>query len=160
MLTITNVKQEKFKHIIFDFDGVIADTDTARFKILAEILSKYNIDLQTDFNKSDIVGNPTDIFLHNNYPLLNKDKIKNIVEKRRTEYLSNLEKHCIVYPKAVQTINDLRADGHSIHLATTNESFVAQKLITYIGIRDAFNTCFLETILLIKLPNKKIIVFF
>lgn len=155
VLTISNIDRNKFKHIIFDFDGVIAETDTARFKTLSRILSKYNINLETDYSLSDIVGNPTDIFLQSNYPSLNKDKIKNIVEERRTEYLSNLKKYCIVYPRAAQTITDLKTDGHSIHLATTNVSSVAKKLITYIGIQDAFSTCFFREDIVNKNTNKK-----
>ncbi len=40
-----NHNKKELKSLIFDFDGVISDTDEARFKLLTSILSVYNIDL-------------------------------------------------------------------------------------------------------------------
>ena len=155
MLIIKPIDRNRFKNIIFDFDGVIAETDTARYKTLSKILLKYKIKLENDYSLSDIIGTPTDIFLKNNYPLLNNDEIINIVEERRLVFLNNLKNNCVVYPMAVETINDLNSSGYSIHLATTNERSVAQKLIAHIGINDAFKTLFFREDIVNKNTNIK-----
>ena len=70
MKTSLTIDLKKVQHIIFDFDGVIAETDNARYKVLANILQRYKINLKAKYKQSDLVGIPTDIFLHNKYPNL------------------------------------------------------------------------------------------
>ena len=58
------------KHIVFDFDGVIAETDTARFEVLSNILEQFGIDFKNEYKLLDLVGTPTDIFLKQNFKLI------------------------------------------------------------------------------------------
>ncbi len=48
--------------IIFDFDGVIADTDLGRYKVLKQILLDYDTELANSFNKKDLIGLSTKSF--------------------------------------------------------------------------------------------------
>lgn len=155
MLGAMQIDRHKFKHIIFDFDGVIAETDTARFKVISKILLKYNINLERNHGPYDLIGQTTDVFLSNNYPSLKKNEISQIVKERRSTFLSNIENSCIVFPGAVKTIHDLKNSNNIIYLATTNERFVAQKLLEHIGIINIFETCFFREDIVNKKTNKK-----
>ncbi len=155
MLTKKLPDKTKFKHVVFDFDGVIAETDLARFKTLSKILLKYNINLEQNHTLFDIIGIPTDIFLTNNIPILSKKDIKSIIEERRVIFLSDLEYSCIAYPGAAETIQNLSTADFLIHLATTNDKHVAQKLLKHIGVSNSFKSCFFREDIVNKNTNKK-----
>ena len=55
-----NHNKKELKSLIFDFDGVISDTDELRFKLLTSILSEYNIDLSSTNNPKELAGITTD----------------------------------------------------------------------------------------------------
>jgi len=130
------------KHIVFDFDGVIAETDTARFEVLSNILKQFGIDFKNEYKLLDLVGTPTDIFLKQNFKFLSNKDIESIVKRRRQTYLNNLEKYCRAYSGAINTIWDLRTKGYKIHLATTNDMLVVEKLLSHLKLFNSFDSIF------------------
>jgi beta-phosphoglucomutase len=93
------------KAIIFDFDGVIADTEKERFDSLKLILKKYNYKLKND-NLKDLFGKKTDIFLKEKFPDMPSSIIKEIQSKRRKDQLSNIKRTKII-PGITQLITFL-----------------------------------------------------
>jgi beta-phosphoglucomutase len=130
------------KHIVFDFDGVIAETDTARFEVLSNILEQFGIDFKNEYKLLDLLGTPTDIFLKQNFKFLSNEDIESIVKRRRQNYLNNLEEYCRAYPGAINTIGDLRTKGYKIHLATTNDMLVVEKLLSHLKLFNSFDSIF------------------
>jgi beta-phosphoglucomutase-like phosphatase (HAD superfamily) len=66
--------------IIFDFDGVIVDTERRKFKELQELINSTNFTLnECDFK--DMIGKKTSAFLSEKFPEMGKNEIKNIEEK-------------------------------------------------------------------------------
>lgn len=155
MLRNTKIDINGIKHIIFDFDGVIAETDYGRFEVLSKILTKYDIDFKNRFHIEDISGTPTDIFLNKHFPNLGAFQIETIVKKRKEEYINNIDKYCNVYPGSVETLNDFFNLGYIIYLATTNNAFIATKLTDYAGISDLFHSVFPREKIINKEYNKK-----
>ena len=143
------------KNIIFDFDGVIAETEHGRFELLAEMLKEYNIDLAENYTVTDIAGTPTDIFLTKNFSKLSFEKINTIVKKRRKIFFDNLDKYCYVYPGACETIWDLYKEGFNLVLATTNDREVGEKLINALNIRNKFSHKFYRETIQNKITQKK-----
>lgn len=126
------------KNIIFDFDGVIADTEFSRFSILAKILIQFEINIEKNHEISDLAGIPTDIFLAREFPQLHKEEIAKIVALRREKYLNDLNKYCKAFPKAIKTIKDLKNEGYRLFLATTSESHIVKPLLINFEIEDYF----------------------
>ncbi|MFW5804451.1 MAG: HAD family hydrolase [bacterium] len=111
--------------LIFDFDGVIANTDQSRFKNLSEILQRYNIHLPPDyFNK--LVGLTTVAFLKKYFPFLPEEQVKNISKERQENYYSNLAKYCIPFEGMKNTIDEL-SNHFKIVMVTSN---AREKVIT------------------------------
>ncbi|MFA5797362.1 MAG: HAD family phosphatase [Candidatus Woesearchaeota archaeon] len=71
------------KSVIFDFDGVIANTEQKRFKDLQEILIKYNRHL-TNSDFPNLIGRKTEDFLKNRFPEMNKSLLQHIQDERRS----------------------------------------------------------------------------
>ena len=126
------------KNIIFDFDGVIADTDTGRFQLLDNILSAYNIDLQQKFTIDDLKGISTIKFLKDNFTYLSLVTINKIISDRRKLFFSNLDKYCAIIPGAVDTIRDLHLANYILSIATSNDAQMTQALLKYVGIEKQF----------------------
>ena len=149
------VDLKKVSNIIFDFDGVIAETDSARFELLSTILEDYGIKLKNKYEPQDLVGSQTDTFLKNNFDFLSEEDVKSIVEKRRRIYLENLDIFCRPYPQAIETINDLKKAGYTLHLATTNDQHVVEELLKFLGLKKSFKTIFYrEKIVNVQTNNK------
>ncbi len=137
-----NEKLDNKKCIIFDFDGVIADTDAGRFESLSELLYKYAIDLKSITNIRDLTGKSTEKFLCDNFKSLSETDINKIISERKKIFLSNLDKYCIVYPGAVETLRDLHKAGFELILATSNDMQLTKKLLEYHGIIKFFQKIF------------------
>ncbi len=132
----------KKKKIIFDFDGVIADTERGRFDLLAELLTQFGIDLKKHFSVQNIAGTPTGIFLIKNFPSLSKKEVDTIILKRRKLLFSKLEKYCAIYLGASESIKQLKQMGFDLILATTNDEVVGEKLLKWVGINQEFKIKF------------------
>lgn len=70
------------KAVLFDFDGVIVDTERARFVQLNNILKRYTLKLKEEWFK-DILGLKTDVFLRKKFSNLSENNIKKISDERR-----------------------------------------------------------------------------
>ena len=128
--------------LIFDFDGVIAETDNGRFALLNNILKEYKIELEESYDVTDIIGRTSDNILRTYFPQLSEESIKEIVMKRKYEFLKHLDKYCHVYPEAIQTITDLHAIGKRLYIATTNNLEITEKLLDFIMIKNKFEKIF------------------
>ena len=104
--------------LIFDFDGVIADTNWARFQILKKILIDYDIFLETK-DLQNLIGCSTKSFLKTNFSKLSEKDLNEIINKRHREYLSNLNKYCIPFKDMSKIIQQLYKK-YDLAIVTTN----------------------------------------
>lgn len=125
---------------IFDFDGVIADTDTGRFEALNDVLAQRDVDLKRSCTVEDLQGKSTKRFLNEQFPSFSPGVIGDIITERRRLFFDHLEKYCIVYPGAAETINDLHHAGFQLALATSNDSFTINTLLEFVGVKPLFNS--------------------
>ncbi len=145
----------KTKYIIFDFDGVIVDTEHGRFELLARLLTQFRIDLEARHSVHDIAGIPTEVFLSKAFPILSKKDIKTIIEKRRTILFSDLAKYCAVFRGAVESIKELKKMGFELILATTNDAVIGDELLNRIGISNDFKLKFFRDSIQNPISQKK-----
>ena len=128
------------KTIIFDLDGVLADTDTGRFSVLGEILMDYGIDFHNEQVVENLAGISTLKFLQVHYPKLAEFHAE-IVAERQKRFLSNLNKYCIPFPGSQEVVRNL-SSYYSLYVATTNETAIAVKLLKHLGIHQYFKDVF------------------
>jgi len=128
----------KITTLIFDFDGVIANTDLGRYKLLKDILLDYNSDFVNTFNRKDLIGLSTKAFLVNNLKHLSEAEIQEIINKRHELYFSNLSDYCIPYDNLNQTISFL-SSKYDLAIVTTNSVENVTKQLKHLGIFELFN---------------------
>jgi phosphoglycolate phosphatase-like HAD superfamily hydrolase len=129
--------QNKTTSLIFDFDGVIADTDTGRFLVLNEILKKYGLNLYDSFSREDIVGYSTKGFLKKNLTELTLNEIDEIVAERHKLFFSGLDKYCISFQNMKETVEYFN-NRYKLFIATTNDVENVKRMLKHLGIFELF----------------------
>lgn len=130
------MKIPKVKNIIFDLDGVLADTDKGRYILLRDILLEYKINIEEIAVLKDLEGISTLKFLKNKFKNISEYHA-NIIAKRQKIFLSNLDKYCIPFPNIQKVIKKLNLK-YILHIATTNDKEIAKILLTHLQIIDYF----------------------
>ncbi|MCF8335995.1 MAG: HAD hydrolase-like protein [Bacteroidales bacterium] len=131
----------KINCLIFDFDGVIADTDLARFYILRDILKEYGIDLSNRFSMKDLNGLSTEAYLKKNYENLSSSQIEGIVRKKHHLHFTNLEQYVIPFPGIQETLEYFH-NRFDLVMVSANPYKNLQILLNHLGIKKYFKWIF------------------
>jgi len=124
--------------LIFDFDGVIANTDLGRYKILKELLKEYDLGLSKSFSQKDIIGLSTNGFLRKFSSTLSQIQINEIINKRHDLYFSDLSKYCIPFPGMEESIKYF-SKKYELAIATTNDLKNVEIQLENLNVRKYFN---------------------
>lgn len=135
------------KCLIFDFDGVVADTEAGRYAMLTDILVRsYGISMGEHCRMEDLVGLHTSAALKKFFPQLSEEQHREIYAERNTEYQRNLDKYCLVYPQAVESITAL-SKKFDVKMATANDRSNIEILLRHIGLDKVFTQVFTREVL-------------
>lgn len=129
--------ENKISCLIFDFDGVIADTDLGRFKLLKEILKDYDSELSDSLSKNDLIGLSTKGFLTKYSPKLSLIEIEEIITKRHKLFFSNLSKYCIPFENMAESIKYFNSK-FDLAIVTTNDVANVKVLLEQLEILNYF----------------------
>lgn len=159
------------KGIIFDFDGVIVDTERKKFKDLKAILKKYNYTLDNKFFP-DFIGKKTAHFLNEKFSSMNKDLIKKITEDRRKSQYSKFNTYTLI-PGIQELLKYIRSKKLIIALTTGTRKDIVEEILKINSLKKYFNIlvtgedfhtskpdpeCYKVTLDKIKLPPEEVIV--
>ena len=124
----------KINTIIFDFDGVIVDSERLKFKDLKNLLKKRGLNLSDSFFK-EMIGKKTKYFLINKFgdKLTNKQIEKIVAE--RNKYAHNYKP----IPGVKSFIDYLKKNKFKLGLATGSRKNVVNKNINNLGIKNKFS---------------------
>ena len=125
--------------VLFDFDGVLADTEAGRYETYRMILEEYGFDLTQRVCLEDLVGLTGDGFLLKFFPELPRADIDEIVRRRQELYMNNLGKFVLPYPGAQATVKELKERGITLALTTANSTESARVLLDLLGLLDCFD---------------------
>lgn len=136
-----NMMKNTISCLIFDFDGVIADTDRARFYILRDILKEYGIDFSGHFSMKDLIGLSTDAFLRKNLKSLTSSQIQSIVQKKHRLHFTNLEEYVLPFPGIHETLRELHS-GFDLVMVSANPYKNLMMLLNHLEIKQYFKWIF------------------
>jgi HAD superfamily hydrolase (TIGR01509 family) len=119
--------------IIFDFDGVIVDSETEKFKTLKKILKDYNIVLRENAFKH-ILGKKTGVFLNEEFPELSQQEKENIIQERREHTKEKLP----LIPGITALLTTLY-DKYLIALVTGSEKNSVERILKENNLTQFFN---------------------
>jgi len=125
-----------FTTILFDFDGVIGDTENGRYEAYCDIFKEYGYDLRNSCTMNDLIGFTGDGFMKKFFPEIPAEQVTEMVRKRQKHYMENLDVFCRPFPGARQTVKDLKQMGYYLALTTANATSVAKQLLETVGLFD------------------------
>lgn len=125
--------------VLFDFDGVLADTEAGRYETYRVILREYGFDMTSRVRLEELVGLTGDGFLQKFFPEIPPVDIEEIVRRRQELYMNNLGRFLLPYPGAQATVKELRELGFTMALTTANGTEAAKVLLDAIGLLDCFD---------------------
>ncbi|MDR3094683.1 MAG: HAD family hydrolase [Bacteroidales bacterium] len=134
MIDLSNITS-----FLFDFDGVIADTENGRYEAYQEIFAHEGYDLSSRVSVQDLVGLTGDGFISKFFPEIPADKAKEMVHYRQTYYMNHLDRFCRPFPGMKNTIREIKEKGYFLALTTANTTRAAQSLIEQMEVAEYFD---------------------
>ena len=125
------------KGVIFDFDGVIIDTESRKFKDLKKILRTYGYDLKSKLFP-EMVGKKTSFFLSSEYPDMPARILKDIVAKRRKMQNRSIDSYKLI-PGIKELLKFLKYRNYAVAIATGSEKDFIKKILKYHSIGSYFD---------------------
>ncbi len=142
MVQSCRIDVERYKAILFDLDGVIADTMKFHYEAYRQAFEQLGISLT-----------PLDVYLTEGMPSLEVGKalvkkygvsvgdeqIKNVVEQKRELYRKLAAGHIQMYPGVKNTMALLRDNGIKLALVSGSNRISVTKVLDEIGMTGKFD---------------------
>lgn len=124
--------------IIFDMDGVLADTDKGRFQVLRVLLKEQSVDLQ-DGDIKKLIGRRTKDFLREVCgDKLSAEQIEQIFQQRKQEYHRHPERYIVCQPYAAECCKAIHSAVYTMAIASASEKKDIELVLTQINASDYF----------------------
>jgi len=126
------------KAVIFDFDGVIVDSEGEKFKVINRLLKPYRLSIKKkDFPK--MVGRKTRAFLEEHFGEKLSSEDRNLIEEKRRELIiKNIEKTKSI-KGAIEFIRSLKEKGFKLCIATGTRRLIVMKILEVFGLTGIFD---------------------
>lgn len=125
--------------VLFDFDGVIADTEQGRYTVFAGILAEQGLDFKARVSLSQMQGLTGRAMMKRYFPELSAEEALSVVRRREQIYMANLDTYCIPYPGVKETVTALKERGYYLANTTANSTETAGILLRHVGIFHLFD---------------------
>ncbi len=127
--------------VIFDFDGVIADTEPLHFESLRRILADIGIiltetDYYADYLGFDDRGCILEALRINTRPI-SSSLVEELMAKKAAAYLASIKDHLVIFPGVREFVEDAAAT-YPIAIASGALRAEIELVLEQIGIRKAF----------------------
>lgn len=127
--------------VIFDFDGVIADTEPLHYESLRRTLADVEIvltekDYYADYLGFDDRGCILEALRINRHPT-SSGLVEELMTKKAVAYLDSLKEHLVIFPGVKALIQDAAA-AYPIAIASGALRAEIELVLEHIGIRNAF----------------------
>lgn len=128
------------KAIVFDFDGLILDTESHEFRSFQEMYRAYGVELPTE-RWQEVIGSADstfDPYAHLEELVGTKLDIPTLMEERRRDHLEGIAREQ-VRPGVVSVLDQARRLGWGIGLATSSTREWVTGHLTNLGLLDRFH---------------------
>lgn len=127
--------------VIFDFDGVIADTEPLHFESLRRTLADVEIilteqDYYADYLGFDDRGCILEALRINQRPI-SPSRVEELMTKKAAAYLTSIKDHLVIFPGVREFVEDAAAT-YPIAIASGALRAEIELVLEQIGIRKAF----------------------
>ena len=135
------IAMSDLRAIIFDFDGVIADTEPLHFAALRQVLGDIGITLTESAYYADYLGfDDRGCFmaaLQANRREVTPTLLKELMDRKAAAYLAAVKQHLIIFPGVRETVRET-ADRYRLAIASGALRHEIELILEEAGIRKEF----------------------
>ncbi len=128
--------------VVFDFDGVIADTEPVHFELTCEALADEGIDLSwQQYCEKYLAYDDRELFTHvlvDNRRQAEKKKISELMERKRGNFARHIKDNCVIFPGVNELLAALKEGGISCSLCSGSFVSEIELVLRSSGLRDYF----------------------
>ena len=128
----------RYKLIIFDLDGTLADTSPGILNCVRYVQAKMNLPEITLQAMYSHVGPPMEESYNKNFGL-EGDELKTAVKLHKEYAVEQGYKELELYPDIVETVNLLKNQGYMLAIATLKSEITAKKIFEELGMSEKFD---------------------
>lgn len=129
-------KTAKYKIVIFDFDGTIADTAECIVETAKATLVRLGLPMRTDEEIRYVIGLPLEGCFEAMVPDADEDTISRCCEVYRELFFSYQEKTIRLFPEVKETLKSIHEAGIIIAIATSRGSKSLGELCVMLGLDE------------------------
>lgn len=124
------------KHLLFDLDGTLTDSGEGIIRCGQEVLAHFGMEVPAYDDMRHIVGPP----LRDSLVRLGicEENMAEAIEFYRLAYLNHGQYQNFPYPNVEALLQQLRADGHKLYVATSKPEPMAQYILDYFRLSAYF----------------------
>lgn len=130
----------KIRAIIFDFDGVLVNTEYTTFCFYKEILPSYGFYLKEKDFKYKIGRKSIDFFKDVMKDKFNSQLADKLIDMKRKAFHKNVKRYLKPVPGGFEFLKKTKEKGFMTALASQNEKILIEKAVDAFSIRKYFNT--------------------
>lgn len=128
----------KYKLVIFDLDGTLADTSPGIYNSIRYAQKMMNLPEITLEQMRSHVGPPMEESYNRNFGLTGDD-LKKAISYHKEYAVQNGYKELELYEGVITVLDSLKQAGIKIAIATLKAETTAVKIFEYLGIKDKFD---------------------
>lgn len=125
--------------LVFDFDGTIANTEEAIMLTISQTLKQLGRSIPPENHIRSYIGLPLARIFEEICGTKDSSFISEAVRIYRARFPANCKSTTSLYPGVRETLNDLRAKGISLAIASSRERHSLLSLAEQLGIRSDFS---------------------
>jgi HAD superfamily hydrolase (TIGR01509 family) len=146
------------KLIIFDFDGIIVDTEYQTFLFYKKLLVPYNILLnETDFQLK--IGRKSIDFFKDVLKERYSDKFAHdLIQQKRSAFLANITTYVKPIPEGIALVKECAEAGLCLVIGSQNEPELINKALDTYHLRPYFHSILSMQEIRFKKPNPEFII--
>jgi len=129
--------------VIFDFDGVIADSEPAHFEMFRQICLEEGLDFTWESYKEKYLGyTDTECFREFLISLGQEpttEKVKELVERKSVKFARYIEENCVILPGVPELLEDLKRNEILCSICSGALRSEIESMLGQGGLSDYFN---------------------
>lgn len=127
----------KYKYLLFDMDGTIADTDEMIYRTYSELFEKYGNGVKKEWDEiMYFSGPPLDETLKKYFPHMKLEEIRDIYTQTAEPYYQKTVK---VFPHEIETLQYLKSQGYRLAVVTNKATYKAYEVLVSLNISSYFD---------------------
>lgn len=126
------------KHLFFDFDGTIADSEVGILNGIRYMIDKMGLTPLDDATYRTFIGPSLSASLNKYYPELTQDQVNQTIGYYQEIYTKTGIFELELYPGIVDALAEMKAAGYQLHVASAKPEVMIERIVAHFNLGQYF----------------------